>query len=72
MWKGSEAVQSLLDPGILRSLTDQREMELRRVRLAVVLPHPEHRVVRRWIGRQLIRFGEHVAGDRSLSPLGSP
>jgi hypothetical protein len=34
-------------------------------------PASERRVVRRWVGRQLVRAGEKLAADPSLRPVRS-
>jgi hypothetical protein len=64
-------VQSNLDVRVVLGLVEEREARLRRTSL----PNHERehaasrRPVRRWIGRQLVRFGTRLAGDRPMRPV---
>ena len=56
---------------VLRLLAREHEDELRRTRLLVVDPHPERRV-RRWVGRQLVRYGTRLANEPTMRPVRAP
>jgi hypothetical protein len=64
-------VQSNLDVRVVLSLIEERESRLRRASL----PPDEReraggrRPVRRWIGRQLVRFGTRLAGEPTMRPV---
>jgi len=64
-------VQSNLDVRVVLSLIEERESRLRRASLPT--DEREHaggrRPVRRWIGRQLVRFGSRLAGDPTMRPV---
>ena len=62
-------MQSNLDTRVVLSLIEEREARLRRTNLLVSEPHPGRRPVRRWIGRQLVRFGTRLAGERPMRPV---
>ena len=47
---------------VLRLLAREHEEDLRRTSLLVANPHPERRV-RRWVGRQLVRYGSWLANE---------
>jgi hypothetical protein len=61
-------VHSTLDLRVLLSLVEEREARLRRTSLPIELA-AEHRPVRRWIGRQLVRFGSRLAGEPTMRPV---
>jgi hypothetical protein len=65
------SVQSNLDVRVVLSLIEEREARLRRTNLHVSEPHAR-RPVRRWIGRQLVRFGSRLAGDVTMRPVRAP
>ena len=52
---------------VLRLLAREHEDGLRRTSLLVVLPPPERRV-RRWVGRQLVRYGTRLANEPTMRP----
>jgi hypothetical protein len=52
---------------LLRLLAREHEAELRRTRLLVVDPHPKRRW-RRWVGRQLVRYGTRLANEPTMRP----
>ncbi|MGH2445027.1 MAG: hypothetical protein ACRDGD_03200 [Candidatus Limnocylindria bacterium] len=60
-------VQSNLTLVVLRSNAEVRETQLRRTSLQVSEQHP--RRVRRWVGRQLVRFGTRLAGEPTMRPV---
>ena len=64
-------MQSNLDVRVVLSLIEERESRLRRTSLPD--DGREHaggrRRVRRWIGRQLVRFGSRLAGDPTMRPV---
>ena len=62
-------MQSNLDTRVVLSLIEEREARLRRTNLLVSEPNPARRPVRRWIGRQLVRFGTRLAGERPMRPV---
>jgi hypothetical protein len=61
-------VQSNLDVRVVLALVEERESRLRRTSLLPGEPHPHRRPVRRWIGRQLVRFGSRLAGEPTMRP----
>ncbi|MGH2379949.1 MAG: hypothetical protein ACRDG7_01860 [Candidatus Limnocylindria bacterium] len=61
-------MQSNLDLRVLLSLIEEREARLRRTNLLVSEPHASRRIVRRWIGRQLVRTGARLANEPSMRP----
>lgn len=54
----------------LRFLASEREAELRRTSL-LVESDEARRPVRRWIGRQLVRFGTRLANEPTMRPAGA-
>ena len=64
-------MQSNLDVRVVLSLIEEHEARLRRTNLLVGEPHAG-RPVRRWIGRQLVRFGSRLAGDATMRPVRAP
>jgi hypothetical protein len=52
---------------VLRQLAREREAELRGTSLLVARDH-DRRSVRRWIGRQLVRFGTRLANEPTMRP----
>ena len=54
----------------LRFLASEREAELRRTSL-LVESDDTRRPVRRWIGRQLVRFGTRLANEPTMRPAGA-
>ena len=62
-------MQSNLDIRVVLSLIEEREARLRRTNLLVSEPNTHRRTVRRWIGRQLVRFGTRLAGDPTMRPV---
>ena len=65
-------MQSNLDIRVVLSLIEEREARLRRTNLLVSEPKPDRRRVRRWIGRQLVRFGTRLAGEPTMRPVRAP
>jgi len=63
-------VQSMLDLMVLRLADEDRERRLRRTHL-LRRSHPARRPLRRWVGRQMIRAGAHLAADTSMRPVRS-
>ena len=61
-------MQSDLDLYVLLSHTEEREARLRRTSLLVSAPHASRRIVRRWIGRQLVRIGARLANEPAMRP----
>jgi hypothetical protein len=61
-------VQSNLDVRVVLALVEEREARLRRTNLLPGEPHTHRRPVRRWIGRQLVRFGSRLAGEPTMRP----
>ena len=62
-------MQSNLDIHVVLGLIEEREARLRRTNLLVSEPTVDRRPVRRWIGRQLVRFGTRLAGERPMRPV---
>ena len=62
-------MQSNLDTRVVLSLIEEREARLRRTNLLVREPNADRRPVRRWIGRQLVRFGTRLAGEAPMRPV---
>ncbi len=52
---------------VLRQMAREREALLRRTTLLVSDDH-SRRTVRRWIGRQLVRFGSRLANEPTMRP----
>jgi hypothetical protein len=61
------SVQSNLDTRVVLSFIAEREERLRRTNLLVSESH-DRRTVRRWIGRQLVRYGTRLAGEPAMRP----
>ncbi len=53
---------------VLRQMAREREALLRRTTLLVNDDH-SRRTVRRWIGRQLVRFGSRLANEPTMRPV---
>lgn len=63
-------MQSNLDVRVVLSLIEEREARLRRTSLPIrANAHAGRRRVRRWIGRQLVRFGTRLAGEPTMRPV---
>ncbi len=62
-------MQSTLDLLVLRLGAEDRERRLRRTHLHP-RSHPARRLLRRWVGRQMIRAGAHLAAD-TMRPVRS-
>ena len=56
---------------VLRQMAREREAMLRRTTLLVNDDH-SRRTVRRWIGRQLVRFGSRLANEPTMRPVRAP
>jgi hypothetical protein len=66
-------VQSNLDVRVVLGLIEERETRLRRTSLHIHgHEHAGRRIVRRWIGRQLVRFGTRLAGEPTMRPVRAP
>ncbi len=63
-------MQSMLDPLVLRLAEEDRDRWLRRTHLHP-RSRPARRPLRRWIGRQMIRAGAHLAADTTMRPVRS-
>ncbi len=61
-------MHSTLDLRVLLSLVEEREARLRRTSLPIELA-AQHRPVRRWVGRHLVRFGSRLAGEPTMRPV---
>ena len=61
-------MQSNLDLWVLLSHSEEREARLRSTNLLVSEPHASRRIVRRWIGRQLVRIGARLANEPAMRP----
>ncbi|MFN2417582.1 MAG: hypothetical protein ABR593_01485 [Candidatus Limnocylindria bacterium] len=61
-------MQSNLDLRVLLSQSEEREARLRGTNLLVSQSHASRRIVRRWIGRQLVRIGARLANEPAMSP----
>ena len=61
-------MQSNLDLRVVLSLIEEREARLRRTSLSIDLG-AQPRPVRRWIGRQLVRFGTRLASEPTMRPV---
>jgi len=60
-------VHSYLDLRIVLALIEERQERLRRATLLVRSRH-ERRIVRRWIGRQLVSLGHRLANEQPMRP----
>ena len=56
-----------LDLRTVRSLMEARRARVRRTPLLPAANH-ERRIVRRWIGRQLVSFGHRLANEQPMQP----
>jgi hypothetical protein len=63
-------VQSMLDLLVLRLVEEDRDRWLRRPHLHRH-SHPARRPLRRWVGRQMIRAGAHLAAETTMRPVRS-
>ena len=61
-------VHSYLDLRVVLALIGERQGRLHRTSL-LVTEHRERRIVRRWIGRQLVRLGARLAGEPTMRPV---
>jgi hypothetical protein len=52
---------------VIQALIAEREERLRRTRL-LVNEHRSRRLVRRWIGREMVRLGTRLAADPTWRP----
>jgi len=58
------------DVRVVLSMIEERESRLRRTSLPIDAHDPtSRRPVRRWIGRQLVRFGTRLAADSTMRPV---
>ena len=55
------------DLRVVHALVDERQERLRRTSLLVSEQPPRH-VVRRWIGRGLVRLGAWIAAEPAMRP----
>ena len=54
-------------------LVQANEEHVARLRREIHPPVPAHdRVVRKWVGRQMVRWGTRLAADPSLRPIRNP
>ena len=60
-------VHSYLDIRVVFALIEERQERLRRTSLLVNARH-ERRIVRRWIGRQLVSLGHRLANEQPMRP----
>ncbi|MGQ0607085.1 MAG: hypothetical protein ACT4OQ_01285 [Chloroflexota bacterium] len=60
-------VQSNLSLIVLTANAEVRESQLRRTSLQVNDQH-QRRIVRRWIGRRLVRIGARLANEPAMRP----
>jgi hypothetical protein len=60
-----------MDPRYVRDEHERRMASLRR-RPRLPRRHPARRPLRRWVGRQMIRFGRRLVLDPSLRPARPP
>jgi hypothetical protein len=65
-------VQSNLDVRVVLGLIEERESRLRGTRLTVHEHDAARRRVRRWIGRQLVRYGSRLANEPTMRPVRAP
>ena len=65
-------MQSNLDVRVVLGLIEEREARLRRTSLLPSERHAARRPVRRWVGRQLVRFGSRLAGETPMRPVRAP
>ena len=63
-------VYSNLQLRVALALVAERQERLRRTNL-LVHEHEPRRIVRRWVGRQLVRFGHRLAGEPTMRPAGA-
>lgn len=63
-------MQSMLDLLVLRLVEEDRDRWLRRTHLHR-RSQPARRPLRRWVGRQMIRAGAHLAAETTMRPVGS-
>ncbi|MCV0402160.1 MAG: hypothetical protein K5924_00460 [Chloroflexi bacterium] len=61
-------MQSNLDLRFALDYVEDRQARLRRTSLLVIEPTQRRRPVRRWIGRQLVRYGERLAAESAMRP----
>ena len=60
-------VHSYLDLRVVLALIEGRQERLHRTSL-LVTEHRERRIVRRWIGRQLVSLGHRLANEQPMRP----
>ena len=60
-------VHSYLDLRIVLALIGERQQRLRRATL-LVSETRDRRIVRRWIGRQLVSLGHRLANEQPMRP----
>ena len=58
---------SKLDLRMVRSLMEARQARLRRTPLPGGANH-DRRIVRRWIGRQMVSLGHRLANEQPMQP----
>jgi len=61
-------VHSYLDLRIVLALIGERQQRLRRATL-LVSETRDRRIVRRWIGRQLVSLGHRLANEQPMRPV---
>ena len=60
-------MQTTADLRAVLSFVEERQERLRRTNL-LVGEHTSRRIVRRWIGRQLVRLGAWMASEPTMRP----
>ena len=68
-----------LELRVVLGMVEEREAQLRRRSLAIQAHDHDHdtdevrrRRVRRWIGRQLVRYGTRLTAEPPMRPAGAP
>lgn len=61
-------VLSLQNVSVVRQVAQERQAELRRTSL-LERDERRRRLVRRWVGRQLVRTGAWLANDPTMRPV---
>ena len=61
-----------LDLRVVLLLVEERQESLRGTNLLVSEHTPRRRLVRRWLGRQLVRFGSRLANEPTMRPVRAP
>ncbi len=60
-------MRSTMNYRLALAIADERRERVRRTHLPVAGPH-SRRLVRRWIGRQLVSVGTRLAGEPTMRP----